>query len=162
MKYASIGAFVLSLMLVPLAAMGDDLLIDADTNRCHVLLVDGTDVEEFSGNGLKITVGVKRNGGVTAKCTVDMDPPGENAGDFDSNSGLINPNTMAGYVCTVIAGGMTVSDETAIDDEWQDSINPQGRVLLKCQSGGLDDGELPPGNPNFCANHPFHEKCSTP
>ena len=91
-----------------------------------------------------------------------MDPPGENAGDFDSNSGLVNPNTTKGYVCTVIAGGMTVSDGTAIDDEWQDSINPHGRVLLKCQAGGPDDGGLPPGNLDFCAKHPFHEKCATP
>ena len=63
MRNALIGAFVLSVMMAPLAAMGGDLLINADTNTCHVLLVDGTNVEVVSGSDVKITVGLNQTAG---------------------------------------------------------------------------------------------------
>ncbi len=108
MRNALIGAFVLSVMMAPLAAHGT-LEINVD-GSCRVLDETGTELFVAIGDA-DTTLKVKTNGTTLGTCRFDF--------DFADH-------------------------------------------LLDTVEFRLDDGGLPPGNPNFCTDHPDHEKCATP
>ena len=119
MRNALIGAFVLSVMLAPLAAHGDDLVINSG-GACHVLTAAETHMTFTAGT--TVTVGLKPNGGATARCRVEVDSPGEDSVDFDSNS--------RDEDCIIISGTFS-----AVADEWQQTISPQGKLMGASKNG---------------------------
>ena len=140
MRNALIGAFVLSAMLAPYAAHAFDDRIEVNDGDCIVLDQNGGELTVDPAN---TTVKVKTNGTTLGTCRTDLNVVLIDTLEFDSVADAPTKCFIAGTEAT----------------EWEESINKQGKLILQCKADGPEDGGLPPGNPNFCTDHPDHEKC---
>lgn len=147
MRKVLIGAFVLSVMMVPAVAWGTaNVEINAFTGKCQVL---DEDEEHTEVTGATISVTIKPNGGATAKCRAegfDIGDEGREFNDIDHDR-----------VCII-----TIAESTeVIATEWEQKISSPGGIAS-------DDGKMrllctadeqPTVDFTFCERHPMHQRC---